>query len=166
MPARRFSSKVRQQSTRRSSLPAMSATQLNLLLKAIETERDNLSRADSLLGCLEIAMEYGDSPHKGPYYPDVAQIARKMVRKSINALDPINLPGPARDKVREEYCGTASTEPPEMLHHVSLLPQPVLRPLRWSHSLRTHRRNYARLSSRNAASRASASTNSSGCVAR
>jgi hypothetical protein len=49
--------------------------------------------------------EYGETTHKGPYYPDVAQIAREMVRKSIGALDPINLPSQSRDKVREEFSG-------------------------------------------------------------
>jgi hypothetical protein len=68
---------------------------IQILLEAIEAERDNLSRAASVLGCLAIAMEHGERGHKGPYYPDVAQIALDMVRKSIGALDPINLPSGA-----------------------------------------------------------------------
>jgi hypothetical protein len=104
-PTRRFSVERRRRNAGSPPLPTISGAQLKLLLEAIETERDNLSRADSLLGCLEIAMEYGETTHKGPYYPDVAQIARAMVRKSIGALDPINLPSPSRDKVREEFCG-------------------------------------------------------------
>jgi hypothetical protein len=157
-PTRRFSIKRRRRNARNS--PTISGAQLKLLLKAIETERDNLSRADSLLGCLEIAMEYGETTYKGPYYPDVAQIAREMVRKSIGALDPINLPSQFRDKVREEFSGkewpVAVT-----LHEVSLLPRPVFtiqRPC----SLRIHYRNYSRSSARNASSRVSASANISG----
>lgn len=155
-PTRRFPSKRRRGITRNS--PTISGAQLKLLLKAIETERDNLSRADSLLGCLEIAMEYGETTHKGPYYPDVAQIARKMVRKSIGALDPINLPSPSRNKVREEFSAKECVPPAVTLHEVSLLPRPVFtiqRPC----SLRIHYRNYSRSSVRNALSRVSASAN-------
>ena len=54
---------------------------------AIETERDNLSKAESVLGCLAIAMEYETDSVNGPYYPHVAQLAREMVRQSINSLD-------------------------------------------------------------------------------
>src|ERR1700732_4660261 len=53
MPARQFSTKHRRRNARSAS-PKCNGTQLNLLLKAIETERDNLSRAESLLGCLRI----------------------------------------------------------------------------------------------------------------
>src|SRR5260370_30316836 len=110
-PARRSSIKHNRKTPARSAFPTISGRQLNRLLKAIETERDNLSRADSLLGCLEIAMEYGETTPKGTYYPDVAQIARKMVRKSISALDPINLPSPSRDIVRQEFSGKQGGPP-------------------------------------------------------
>jgi hypothetical protein len=165
-PTRRFPVKHRRRNTARSTLPTISGAQLKLLLTAIETERDNLSRADSLLECLEIAMEYGETAYKGPYYPDVAQIARKMVRKSIGALDPINLPSPTRDKVREEFFGKECVSLAVTLHDVSLLPRPVFAIPR-PRSLRTHHRNYSRSSSlRNALSRDSASANISGCVTR
>ena len=63
--------------------------------RAIEAERDNLSKAESLLGCLAIAMEHGAWEHEdevvAPYYPDVARMARTLVRQSINALDSLNL---------------------------------------------------------------------------
>src|ERR1700689_3269138 len=62
------------------------------LREAIEVERDNLSKAESILGCLAIAMEYGSGADGGgPYYHDVAQIARELVRKSINGLDSLRL---------------------------------------------------------------------------
>ena len=49
------------------------------LHEAIETERGNLSKAESVLGCLVISMEYdADSAYK-PYYPDVAQLARELL---------------------------------------------------------------------------------------
>jgi hypothetical protein len=71
------------------------------LHEAVEVERENLSKAESVLGCLAIAMEYEtDGPGK-PYYPDVARIARDMVRSSINGLDPLALKR-LRDKVEEE----------------------------------------------------------------
>src|SRR5258707_13418043 len=54
---------------------------------AIETERGNLSKAESVLGCLAIAMEYETDSVDGPHYPDVAEAARGLGRKSINGLD-------------------------------------------------------------------------------
>ncbi len=161
-PARRFSIKHRRQNPARSSFPTINGTQLDRLLEAIETERDNLSRADSLLECLEIAMEYGETTHKGPYYPDVAQIARKMLRKSINALDPINLPSPSRDKVREEFSGKECAPPAATLQEVPLLPRPMFTTIPWRCSLRMHHRNYSRSAARKASSWDSASANISG----
>jgi len=61
------------------------------LHEAIEDERGNLSKAESLLGCLAIAMEYEADSVNGPHYPDVAQLARELVRQSINRLDSLML---------------------------------------------------------------------------
>ena len=58
---------------------------------AIETERSNLSRAESVLGCLATSMEYeADSVNK-PDYADMARLARELVRQSINGLDSLTL---------------------------------------------------------------------------
>jgi hypothetical protein len=74
------------------------------LHEAIEIERDNLAKAESLLGCLAISMEYESQSATGPYYPDVAQIAREMVRRSINGLDSLALERVhLRNKVKEEH---------------------------------------------------------------
>jgi hypothetical protein len=75
--------------------------------RAIEAERDNLSKAESLLGCLAIAMEHGAWEHEDevvpPYYPDVARMARNLVRQSINALDSLNLDKHlTRRRIREQ----------------------------------------------------------------
>jgi hypothetical protein len=75
------------------------------LHEAIEVEREILSKAESVLGCLAIAMEYETNGPGKPYYPDVARIARDMVRGSINALDPLALKR-LRDKVEEEVHRT------------------------------------------------------------
>jgi hypothetical protein len=61
------------------------------LHEAIENERSNLSRAESVLGCLAISMESEPDPVSAPYYPDVAQLARELVRQSINGLDSLAL---------------------------------------------------------------------------
>jgi hypothetical protein len=72
------------------------------LYDAIETERANLSTAESVLGCLAIAMEYETDSIKGPHYPDVAQLARELVRRSINGLDSLALQQRLlRNKVKE-----------------------------------------------------------------
>jgi hypothetical protein len=158
MPARRFPTKPRHRSACSAS---PKDTQLDLTLKAIESERDNLSRAESLLRCLTIALEYEGISHKGPYYPDVAEIAREMVRKSIRALDSINLPSPTRDRVREEFFADVGAPPAAPMHEVPLLLRPTLT-LQRSCSLRIHRRNYSRVAMRVASSRDSASVNISG----
>ena len=127
---------------------------LNLVLAAVESERDNLSRAESILGCLKIAMEYGSETEKPPYFPDVAQIAGEMVRKSIQALDPINLPAP-QSKVREGFlieCVASFT-----LSEVPLFPLAILKTFPRKRSRRLHRRNYLiRSFASDASSRASA----------
>jgi hypothetical protein len=72
------------------------------LHEAIESERDNLSTAESVLGCLAISMDYEADPINGPYYPDVAQLARELVRKSINGLDSLTLQQRLlRNKIKE-----------------------------------------------------------------
>jgi hypothetical protein len=69
---------------------------------AIETERGNLSKAESVLGCLVIAMEYETDSINGPHYPDVAQLARELVSQSINGLDSLVLQkGLQRNKIKE-----------------------------------------------------------------
>jgi hypothetical protein len=74
------------------------------LHEAIETERGNLSKADSVLGCLVISMEYDTDSVNKPYYPDVAQVAREMVRRSINDLDSLTLQQKLlRNKIKESF---------------------------------------------------------------
>ncbi len=74
------------------------------LHEAIEAERGNLTKAESLLGCMAISMEYGtDDSETGPYYPDVAQMARDLVRQSINGLDSLVLQRHLlRNRIKEE----------------------------------------------------------------
>jgi hypothetical protein len=72
------------------------------LHEAIENERSNLSRAEAVLGCLAISMESQPDPVNGPYYPEVAQLARELVRQSINGLDSLALQKLLlRNKVKE-----------------------------------------------------------------
>jgi hypothetical protein len=72
------------------------------LHEAIEIERGNLSKAESVLGCLAISMEYETDSVNGPYYPDVAEVAREMVRQSINGLDSLVLQQRLlRNKIKE-----------------------------------------------------------------
>ncbi len=85
-----------------------------------------------------------------------------MVRKSISALDPINLPSPSRDKVREEFSGKECAPAAATLHEVPLLPRPIFTTIPQRCSLRSHHRNYSRSSARKASSWDSASANISG----
>ena len=162
MPARRIQINPQRRNLR-CTAAERSGAQLSRVLKAVEIERGNLSRAVSLLGCLNIAMEYGEMNHKGPYYPDVVELASEMVRKSISALDPINLPTPPRDKVREEFGESPGALPAAAaFFEVRLLPRPASSNLPRPFSLRLHRRHYSRAAARNASSADSASANISG----
>jgi hypothetical protein len=86
----------------RTAEPAYGVRVPEALHEAIENERSNLSRAESVLGCLAIAMENQADMVNGPYYPDVAQLARELVRRSINGLDSLALQRHLlKDKVKE-----------------------------------------------------------------
>jgi hypothetical protein len=61
------------------------------LSAAIEDERDNLARAESLLACLIVSLAHDEGDGDRPYYPDVAQLARELVRRSINRLDSLEI---------------------------------------------------------------------------
>jgi hypothetical protein len=89
------------------------------LHEAIEAERGNLAKAESVLGCLTIAMEYseGDSATE-PYYADVAQVARDLVRQSINALDSLTLQRRlTHDRVKEGSLLPAAMLPAAQPEH-------------------------------------------------
>lgn len=59
---------------------------------AIEAERARLMEADSVLACLYVALDpMAEDALKGPYFPDVVKIARKLLRKSIDQLDSVEL---------------------------------------------------------------------------
>jgi hypothetical protein len=98
------------------------------LHEAIEAERGNLAKAESLLGCMTIAMEYANTDSaQGPYYPDVAELARDLVRQSINGLDSLTLQRRlARDRVKEgsRMPPTAESCPAELVYR----PYPALPP--------------------------------------
>jgi hypothetical protein len=80
------------------------------LHEAIEIQRGNLARAESVLGCLVTSMEYETESANKPYYPDVAQLARELVRQSINGLDSLMLQKHLlRNKIRE-YLGPTPIE--------------------------------------------------------
>ena len=73
------------------------------LAEAIEAERANLAKAEAILGCLVIALEYADAEASAPCYPDVVRLARDVVRQSINGLDPLALQNRlTRNRVKDE----------------------------------------------------------------
>jgi len=90
------------------------------LHEAIETERDNLSKAESLLACMVVSMEYENDSLTGPYYPAVAQVARELVERSINGLDPFVLRQRLlRNKIEEVFCMSFVDESYPLLHQAS-----------------------------------------------
>jgi hypothetical protein len=60
------------------------------LRDAIEHERGELTRAESVLGCLAFALLYSDWINEDPPdYASVAEIARRIVSDSVNRLDSV-----------------------------------------------------------------------------
>jgi hypothetical protein len=75
------------------------------LREAIQAERDNLCKAESLLACMAVSLEYQDNPLHGPYFPAVAQLARELVARSIDGLDPgVLRERLLRNKIEEVFC--------------------------------------------------------------
>jgi hypothetical protein len=72
------------------------------LAEALELERDNLAKAESVLACMAVSLQHEMDPLSGPNYAGVAQVARELVARSIDGLDPFVLKQRLRDKV-EEY---------------------------------------------------------------
>ena len=82
------------------------------LHKAIAAERDNLSKVESLLACMVVSLEYQNDPLDGPYYPAVTQLARELVARSIDGLDPFVLRQRIlRNKVEEVFCVSLIDQP-------------------------------------------------------
>jgi hypothetical protein len=75
------------------------------LQEAIAAERDNLSKVEALLSCMVVSLEYQNDPLEGPYHPAVAQLARELVARSIDGLDPFVLRQRIlRNKIEEVFC--------------------------------------------------------------
>lgn len=93
MATRKSTSKVKSVKSRQRLGAAHGPRSLNLgLEEAIEVERGRLMKADSILGCASLALDYGDNcdPRK-PYYPDVVDVARDLISESALRLDAVNL---------------------------------------------------------------------------
>jgi hypothetical protein len=88
------------------------------LHEAIELERENLSKVEALLACMVVSMECQSHPLSGPYYPDVVQIARELVERSINRLDPFILKRRLLNKVGEGFCISVASQTYVRLHRL------------------------------------------------
>jgi hypothetical protein len=69
------------------------------LHEAIENARDVLAQAQSVLQCLEIALERHSKPQE-PYFPDIARIASDLVKRAFNALDSLNLERAVKESLK------------------------------------------------------------------
>jgi hypothetical protein len=59
------------------------------LREAIAAERENLGKVESLLSCLIDSLQQHDNPFNGsPFFPPAVQLAREVVSRTINGLDP------------------------------------------------------------------------------
>jgi hypothetical protein len=63
-----------------------------VLDEVIEAERAVLMKADAVLNCLALAMDYDDGSNiPRPYYGIIVELARDLVNDSITRLDSVNL---------------------------------------------------------------------------
>jgi hypothetical protein len=59
---------------------------------AIEAERARLMNAETILHCTVLAMNESDCANPdGPYFQNIVDVARDLVRQSINGLDSVCL---------------------------------------------------------------------------
>ena len=105
MASRQFTSKARQgrnrapssarrarstRSKRRRRVEEPEPQSFRPLQEAIENERGELTRAESVLGCLAFALLYSDwITENPPDYASVAEIARRIVGDSVRRLDSV-----------------------------------------------------------------------------
>ena len=67
--------------------------------EVIEAERSVLMKADAVLNCLALAMDYDDGANiPRPYYAIIVELARDLVNNSISRLDSANLEAVMRAK--------------------------------------------------------------------
>jgi hypothetical protein len=59
----------------------------------LESERDSLVKAQSLLECIAHSMDHAEHPVLGPYYPDVARLASDLIKQRTKNLDELLLDG-------------------------------------------------------------------------
>ncbi len=88
------------------------------LHEALQLERDNLSKVEALLACMEASMKCEPNSLRGPYYPMVAQIARELVDRSIDGLDPFVLRRSLLNKVKEGFGITVANRSYAHLHRL------------------------------------------------
>jgi hypothetical protein len=51
---------------------------------------------------MAVSLKYDTDPLTGPYYPAVVQVARELLARSIDGLDPLVMKRRLRDKVEED----------------------------------------------------------------
>jgi hypothetical protein len=65
------------------------------LIEIVDEERTHLAQAEAILDCLHIALTHAEEQdvddNDRPYFPYVADIARKLVRQSVHRLDSLYL---------------------------------------------------------------------------
>ena len=57
------------------------------LQEMIQAELRNLGRAESVLRCLALSMDYEPLDPESPYYPDVVEVVGDLVKRSLADLD-------------------------------------------------------------------------------
>jgi hypothetical protein len=83
------------------------------LLAALEAERTRLMKAESALRCALVAMDYdADFSADEPYYPNVVELARDLLRHSIDQLDSLRLRPMLEELKSASYANPAESGNP------------------------------------------------------
>lgn len=84
-----------------------SADPMRKLESAIEDERTRLLKADSLLGCVQIALDSETSEVDVPvvYFPYVVGMARDLIAESLRRLDFVRLQPLVHQLIRQGVDG-------------------------------------------------------------
>jgi hypothetical protein len=67
------------------------------IITILEREREQLMKAEALLSCIQLALEYSDEEDRNrPYLPSVVEVTRDLVSASITHLGPDYCRSPRR----------------------------------------------------------------------
>jgi hypothetical protein len=95
----------------RATLRAAGRVDPEILRELIEAERCRLMRAEAVLHCVLVALDDDDSGRADvPHYQSAIDVARDLIKQSINGLDSVQLPLIERETRADATVDTTRNE--------------------------------------------------------